>query len=98
MFVHGSKWESLYEYVPQKYLPKELLEIADLSTLLAHRGDYRDTITLRYAELLNADSTLYTDNLRSAECTDRYIAVGAPEKWWIYFPVLQPHSDPRRAV
>jgi len=33
-----------------------------------------DTITLRYAELLTADSTLYTDNLRSAECTDRYIA------------------------
>lgn len=33
-----------------------------------------DTITLRYAEMLTADSTLYTDNLRSAECTDRYIA------------------------
>jgi len=33
-----------------------------------------DTITLRYAELLTADSVLYTDNLRSAECTDRYIA------------------------
>lgn len=33
-----------------------------------------DTITLRYAELLTADSALYTDNLRSAECTDRYIA------------------------
>ncbi len=33
-----------------------------------------DTITLRYAELLTADSTLYIDNLRSAECTDRYIA------------------------
>ena len=33
-----------------------------------------DTVTFRYAELLAADSTLYTDNLRSAECTDRYIA------------------------
>ena len=33
-----------------------------------------DTVTFRYAELLNADSTLYIDNLRSAECTDRYIA------------------------
>ena len=33
-----------------------------------------DTITLRYAEMLTADSALYTDNLRSAECTDRYIA------------------------
>ena len=32
-----------------------------------------DTITLRFAELLKPDSTLYTDNLRSAEATDRYI-------------------------
>ena len=41
-----------------------------------------DTLTLRYAELLNSDSTLYTDNLRSAECTDRYIAIGPMEKSW----------------
>ena len=33
-----------------------------------------DTIIFRYAETLNPDSTLYTANLRSAECTDRYIA------------------------
>ena len=33
-----------------------------------------DTITFRYAETLNPDSTLYTANLRSAECTDRFIA------------------------
>ena len=33
-----------------------------------------DTITFRYAESLNSDSTLYTANLRSAECTDRFIA------------------------
>ena len=32
-----------------------------------------DVVTLRFAELLNADSTLYTANLRGAECTDRYI-------------------------
>ena len=32
-----------------------------------------DTVTLRFAELLNPDSTLYVDNLRSAEATDRYI-------------------------
>jgi len=32
-----------------------------------------DTITLRFAELLKPDSTLYTANLRSAEATDRYI-------------------------
>ncbi len=32
-----------------------------------------DTVTLRFAETLTADSALYTANLRSAECTDRYI-------------------------
>ncbi len=40
-----------------------------------------DTITFRYAETLNPDSTLYIDNLRSAECTDRYIADGAVQAW-----------------
>lgn len=35
-----------------------------------HQGD---TITIRYAESLNPDSTLYFDNLREAEATDRFI-------------------------
>ena len=59
-----------------------VLEINDLSQLLIHKSDGDDTITLRYAETLNADSTLYTANLRSAECTDRYIAFAAREMWW----------------
>ncbi len=32
-----------------------------------------DTITMRFAEGLNPDGTLFVDNLRSAEATDRYI-------------------------
>ena len=32
-----------------------------------------DTVTLRFAELLKPDSSLYVDNLRSAEATDRYV-------------------------
>jgi alpha-L-rhamnosidase len=40
-----------------------------------------DIITLRFAELLNADSTLYTANLRGAECTDRYIMKGDEAQW-----------------
>ena len=51
-----------------------VLQVNDISSLLAKKGDGTDTITFRYAELLAADSTLYIDNLRSAECTDRYIA------------------------
>ena len=41
-----------------------------------------DTITFRYAETHTSDSTLYTDNLRSAECTDRYIAAGEEDTWY----------------
>ena len=33
-------------------------------------------ITLRYAEMLNADGTMYTDNLRTAKSTDKYICKG----------------------
>lgn len=33
-------------------------------------------ITLRYAEMLQADGTVYTANLRSARCTDTYICRG----------------------
>lgn len=61
-----------------------VLEVNDISSLLAKKGDITgtDTITFRYAELLAADSTLYTDNLRSAECTDRYIAFAKYELPW----------------
>lgn len=41
-----------------------------------------DTVTIRHAELLMpGDSTLYTDNLRSAEATARYIGDGLPREW-----------------
>ena len=61
-----------------------VLEVNNLSSLLAKKGDNTgtDTITFRYAELLSADSTLYIDNLRSAECTDRYIAFAKYELPW----------------
>ena len=41
--------------------------------LNASRIQDGDTITLRFSELLKPDSTLYVENLRSAEATDRYI-------------------------
>jgi alpha-L-rhamnosidase len=33
-------------------------------------------VTLRFAEILNADGTLYTENLRTAKATDRFILSG----------------------
>ena len=61
-----------------------LLEVTDLSSLLARKpnGCSCDTVIFRYAETLNPDSTLYTANLRSAECTDRYIATARRELSW----------------
>ena len=46
----------------------------------AERGQ---RITLRFAERLNPDGTLYTANLRSARCTDAYVCHGrgGPETW-----------------
>ena len=49
------------------------------------KGPSGKTITLRYGEMLNPDGTLYTQNLRSAKCTDRYILKGGPEE------IFEPH-------
>ncbi len=40
------------------------------------RGRRGDEIRLRYAEVLNDDGTIYTDNLRTAKATDHYILAG----------------------
>jgi alpha-L-rhamnosidase len=47
-------------------------------------------VTIRYAEMLNTDGTLYTANLRSAQCTDRYICKGGGEE--IYEPHFTFHG------
>jgi alpha-L-rhamnosidase len=36
-------------------------------------GNPGQTVKIRYAEVLNKDGTLYTDNFRSAKVTDRYV-------------------------
>jgi len=42
------------------------------------RGKAGDVVTLRYAEVLNPDGTLYVDNLRSAKAIDTYTLRGNP--------------------
>lgn len=39
-------------------------------------------IVMKHGEMLNADGTVYTDNLRRAKATDRYIAKGGGEEIW----------------
>lgn len=46
------------------------------------RGPAGSTVTLRYAEALSPDGTLYTENLRSARCTDHYTLRGDGEEIW----------------
>lgn len=48
------------------------------------KGNKGDTIKVKYAERLNADSTLYTENLRDAETEDIYVCSGKEngEIWW----------------
>lgn len=46
------------------------------------KGQVGDTIRIRHAELLSkGDSLLYTENLRSAEATARYVSDGREREW-----------------
>ncbi|WP_352423254.1 family 78 glycoside hydrolase catalytic domain [Proteiniphilum sp.] len=46
------------------------------------KGKKGDRVKLCFAELLNADGTLYTDNLRTARVTDIYTLKGSDEEIW----------------
>lgn len=45
-------------------------------------GEAGDKVVMRFAEMLNADGTVYTENLRSARATDTYILKGGAEEVW----------------
>ena len=46
------------------------------------RGLRGTTVTMRFAEMLNPDGTIYTANLRGARCTDRYTLSGNGLEVW----------------
>lgn len=46
------------------------------------RGAAGQTVTLRHAEVLNPDGTLYTANLRAARATDHYTLAGKGTETW----------------
>ena len=62
MFQKGDKW-----YLD---MGQNMVGFIDMKVRGHQPGDI---FTMRFAELLTPDSTLYTANLRGAECTDRYI-------------------------
>ncbi|MGQ8337169.1 glycoside hydrolase family 78 protein [Sunxiuqinia sp. A32] len=49
------------------------------------QGKKGDQVVLKFAEVLDKEGNFYTDNLRSAECTDTYILKGVGEE------VFEPH-------
>lgn len=49
------------------------------------RAPAGQVVTIRFAEMLNENGTLYTANLRSAKCTDVYICKGGGEE------IFEPH-------
>jgi len=53
--------------------------IAGWATLRA-KGPAGTTITLRFAEILNPDGTIYTENLRDARVTDTFVLAGTGEE------------------
>jgi alpha-L-rhamnosidase len=46
------------------------------------KGQAGDTVSMQFAEMLNADGTVYTANLRSARAADNYILKGSGEEIW----------------
>ena len=54
------------------------------------RGEAGATVTLRFAEMLNPDGTIYTANLRRAKATDSYTLKGGGEE--VYEPSFTFHG------
>ncbi|WP_262710794.1 family 78 glycoside hydrolase catalytic domain, partial [Flavobacterium circumlabens] len=46
------------------------------------KGKSGDTIKMKFAESLQADGSLYIENLRDARTTDHYILKGEGEEIW----------------
>ncbi|HEY3915104.1 MAG TPA: glycoside hydrolase family 78 protein [Verrucomicrobiae bacterium] len=49
---------------------------------LKYAGKSGQVLTLRFAERLNPDGTIYTKNLRGARCTDTYTCAGNGTETW----------------
>lgn len=84
---HSQTVRELAELKPKKITePKPGVFVYDLGqnmvgwARLKARGKAGDTVTLRFAEMLNPDGTIYTTNLRSAKCTDYYTLAGKGEE------------------
>jgi alpha-L-rhamnosidase len=78
----GPPIRKLLELTPKKITHQGAVWMVDLGqnmvghVRLSARGPVGTTITLRHAEILNTDGSLYTANLRPALSTDKFILKG----------------------
>jgi len=86
------------EYVESKRItePRPGVYVFDLGQNIAGwarlrvKGPAGTKVTMRFAERLNPDGTIYTENLRSAKATDSYILSGKGEE--VYEPRFTFHG------
>ena len=79
----GTRVRKITEITPRKITePTPGVYVFDLGqNLVGHvrlkiKGEAGQIVTLRFAEVLNPDGTIYTENLRHAKATDHYILRG----------------------
>jgi len=87
----GPPVRALMDLAPQKITQLGNAWIVDFGqNLVGHvrlnaRGPAGDTITIRHAETINSDGSLYTENLRTALATDKFTLAGKGRE------TLEPH-------
>lgn len=80
----GPPVQELFEVPPQRVTRRGNKWIVDFGqnmvgcVRLSAHGPASTTITVRHGEMLNQDGSLYTENLRTALATDKFILKGAP--------------------
>ncbi|HWE84302.1 MAG TPA: family 78 glycoside hydrolase catalytic domain [Terracidiphilus sp.] len=72
--------ESVTEPQPGVYVFDFGQNLAGVERLWA-AGPAGTDVRVRFAEILNADGTIYTDNLRTAKATDHFILAGGTEEF-----------------
>ncbi|MCP4261353.1 MAG: family 78 glycoside hydrolase catalytic domain [Planctomycetes bacterium] len=81
--------QKILEIKPKKLTePEEGVYVYDMGQNFAGwvrlkvNGKAGTKVVLRFAEILNPDGTIYTENLRAARCTDTYILKGTGKEFW----------------
>jgi alpha-L-rhamnosidase len=85
----GETVQKIMEIKPKKLAePEEGVYVFDMGQNFAGwvrlkvDGKAGTKVVLRFAEILNPDGTIYTENLREARCTDTYILKGTGKEFW----------------